>query len=126
MISIYQACYQSPVKNMKDLDDNMMDVRIYQENLGDEIRAGTLNDAEWLLEGMDSILLLLGEKFTEHRKLTRGFAYYYKRELKKPINMIRLSIRENDTSMAMKGYKLLIKNCNSCHMDHEIDKTVKE
>lgn len=111
---------------MKDLSDNMMDVRIYQENLGDEIRAGTLTDAEWLLEGMDSILILLGEKFAEHRKLQRGFSYYYEKELRKPISMMRLSIKNNDTALALRSYKLMVKNCNGCHIDHDVNKTVRE
>lgn len=110
----------------KDLGWNMMDLRIYQENLGDHIRAGKLRDADWLLEGMDSILILLGDQFKEHRKLSSPFRYYYKKEMRTPIQMIRKSIREYDTTLALKGYKLLVKNCNSCHLDHEVDKTVWE
>ena len=115
------------VKNYKDLNFNMMDIRIYQENLGDEIKAGRLEDAVWLLEGMDSILLLLGDKFPEHRKLRQdGFSYYYKKEMQQPIGMMKKSIRKQDTALALKGYKLLVKNCNSCHIDLEIDKKVWE
>lgn len=115
------------VKNYKDLNFNMMDIRIYQENLGDEIKAGRLDDAVWLLEGMDSILLLLGDKFPEHRKLRQdGFSYYYKKEMKEPVGMMRQAIRKQDTALALKGYKLLVKNCNSCHIDLEIDKKVWE
>ena len=115
------------VKNYKDLNFNMMDIRIYQENLGDEIKKGNLDDAVWLLDGMDSILLLLGDKFPEHRKLRQdGFAYYYKKEMQQPIGMMRKSIRKQDTALALKGYKLLVKNCNSCHINLEIDKKVWE
>ncbi len=115
------------VKNYKDLNFNMMDIRIYQENLGDEIRKGKLKDAVWLLEGMDSILLLLGDIYPEHRKLQQeGFSYYYKKEMQQPIGMMRQSIRKQDTALALKGYKLLIKNCNSCHINLEIDKEVWE
>ena len=115
------------VKNYKDLNFNMMDIRIYQENLGDEIKAGRLDDAVWLLEGMDSILLLLGDKFPKHRKLRQdGFSYYYKKEMKEPVGMMRQAIRKQDTALALKGYKLLVKNCNSCHIDLEIDKKVWE
>ena len=117
----------SDVKNYKDLNFNMMDIRIYQENLGDQIKAGNLEDAVWLLEGMDSILLLLGDKFPEHRKLRQdGFSYYYKKEMQQPIGMMKRSIRKQDTALALKGYKLLVKNCNSCHIDLEIDKKVWE
>ena len=115
------------VKNYKDLNFNMMDIRIYQENLGDQIKTGNLEDAVWLLEGMDSILLLLGDKFPEHRKLGEdGFAYYYKKEMQQPIAMMKKSIRKQDTALALKGYKLLVKNCNSCHINLEIDKKVWE
>lgn len=117
----------SDVKNYKDLNFNMMDIRIYQENLGDQIKAGNLEDAVWLLEGMDSILLLLGDLYPEHRKLRdEGFAYYYKKEMQEPIGMMKQSIRKQDTALALKGYKLLVKNCNSCHIDLEIDKKVWE
>lgn len=117
----------SEVKNYKDLNFNMMDIRIYQENLGDQIKGGKLEDAVWLLEGMDSILLLLGDKFPEHRKLRdEGFSYYYKKEMQQPIRMMKQSIRKQDTALALKGYKLLVKNCNSCHIDLEIDKKVWE
>lgn len=115
-----------PISSYKDLGWNMMDLRIYQENLGEHIRAGKLKDADWLLEGMDSILLLLGDQFREHRKLSSPFSYHYKKEMRTPIRMIRESIREYDTTLARKGYKLLVKNCNSCHLDHEVDKKVWE
>lgn len=103
-----------------------MDVRIYQENLGDEIRKGRLEDAVWLLEGMDSILLLLGNRFKEHRKLEDGFSYYYRKEMKEPVIIMRRAISTNDTAAARKGYRLLVKNCNSCHINLDIDKTVRE
>ena len=115
------------VKNYKDLNFNMMDIRIYQENLGEQIKARNLDDAVWLLEGMDSILLLLGDLYPEHRKLKQdGFAYYYKKEMRGPVGMMRQAIQKQDTALALKGYKLLVKNCNSCHIDLEIDKKVWE
>lgn len=120
------ACQHSQVVNMKDLNENMLDLRIYQENLGDEIKSGKLQDAEWLLAGMDSILLVVGQKFTEHRKLQKEFAYYYKKDLRQPISNIRGAISKNDTTAAIGAYKLLVKKCNSCHLDHDVDKTVKE
>ena len=128
LVSVFLINQQNgDVKNYKDLNFNMMDIRIYQENLGEQIKAGKLEDAVWLLEGMDSILLLLGEKFPEHRKLRQdGFSYYYKKEMKEPVGMMRQAIRKQDTALALKGYKLLVKNCNSCHTDLEIDKKVWE
>ena len=108
----------------KDLGQNMMDLRIYQENLGDQIKNKKLQDASWLLEGMDSILLLLNKHFKEHRKLTEPFAYHYKHEMKEPIRDIRSSIKNNDTARALKSYRILVRNCNSCHIDHDVNKEV--
>jgi hypothetical protein len=118
------ACGDDRPLTIKDLDDNMMDLRIYQENLGDELKAGRLNDAVWLLEGMDSVLKEVSRKFKEHRKLNEPFSYFYKDRMKKPVSMIRSGIKKYDTSEAMNGYRLLIRNCRSCHIDHDIDKRV--
>lgn len=112
------------VLHNKDLGQNMMDLRIYQENLGDQIKAKNLEDASWLLEGMDSILLLLNKHFKQHRKLDDPFSYYYKKEMKEPIRDIRSSIKDNDTAKALRSYRILVKNCNSCHIDHDVDKEV--
>lgn len=118
------SCRDDRPLTIKDLDDNMMDLRIYQENLGDELKAGRLDDAVWLLEGMDSVLKEVSRKFKEHRKLSEPFSYFYKDRMKKPVRMIRSGIKKNDTSVAMNGYRLLIRNCRSCHIDHDIDKRV--
>jgi hypothetical protein len=123
--SILNCNRQPAVKNMKDLDENMMDIRVYQENLGDHVRTGKLTDAQWLLTGMDSILRLMSDKFTEHRKLPDGFSYYYKKRMKNPIRGIQKGIDRNDTALARRNYRILVRNCNSCHVDHDIDKVVK-
>jgi hypothetical protein len=123
----YLTCSQpEAVVNMKDLNYNMMDVRIYQENLGDRIRKGKFEDAAWLLQGMDSILQFMGKLYPEHRLLEEKFSWYYKKEMRKPIRDMRKAIRRNDTAAAHAGYKLLVKNCNSCHKNLDIDKKVKE
>lgn len=103
----------------------MIDLKIYQENMGDVLKTGQLQDAVWLLEGMDSVLIEVSRKFREHRKLEEPFSRYYSRRMKKPVSQIRSGIRKNDTAVAMNGYRLLIRNCNSCHIDLDIDKTVK-
>lgn len=103
----------------------MLDMRIYQENLGDYLRNNRLEDASWLLEEMDSILLILNRQFKEHRKLAAPFSYYYKKEMQNPINGIRKGIRDEDTGKALQHYRILINNCNDCHVDNEIDKKVK-
>lgn len=119
------SCSDGRPHTIKDLDENMLDLKIYQENMGDELKAGRLQDAVWLLEGMDSIMLEVSRKFNEHRKLKESFSYYYKDRMKEPVKLIRSGIRKNDTAKAMKGYRLLVKNCNSCHIDLDIDKQVK-
>ncbi len=119
------GCRREKPLTIKDLDENMLDLRIYQENLGGELKAGRLTDAEWLLEGMDSILIEVSRKFKEHRKLKEPFSWYYKNRMKKPVGQIRPGSRNADTATAMTGYRLLIKNCNSCHIDLDIEKTVK-
>ncbi len=111
--------------NKKDLEQNMMDLRIYQENLGDQIKAKNLGEASWLLEGTDSILLILNKQFKEHHRLAAPFSYYYKKELQQPISGIREAIRDNDTAKALRNYRILIDNCNDCHIDNEIDKEVR-
>jgi len=119
------SCSNERPHTIKDLDENMLDLKIYQENMGDELKAGRLQDAVWLLEGMDSIMLEVSRKFDEHRKLKESFSYYYKDRMKEPVKLIRSGIRNNDAVVAMKGYRLLVKNCNSCHIDLDIDKQVK-
>ena len=118
------GCSRDTIHTIKDLDETMFDLRAYQENLGDEIKAGRLQDAEWLLEGMDSVFTEIKKKFREHRKLDEPFSSYYNSKMKKPIRLIRQAIQNGDTSLAMSGYKLLVNKCNSCHLDNDIDKDV--
>ena len=124
VLFLVAGCAEKEVHNNKDLGQNMMDLRIYQENLGEYIRANNLEDASWLLEDMDSILLILNKRFAEHRKLAAPFSYYYKKELRPPINGIRRAIRKEDTARALQQYRILINNCNDCHIDNEVDKEV--
>lgn len=112
------------VDHYKDLNQNMMDLRIYQENLGDHIKQKKLDDASWLLEGMDSIMLILNDRFPEHRRLDTSFAWYYKREMQAPVRGIRQAIRDKDTAKALRHYRILVDNCNDCHIDNEVEKEV--
>jgi hypothetical protein len=96
----FQGCSEEQVPHYKDLEQNMMDLKIYQENLGDHIKNKELDDASWLLEGMDSILLVVSRRFEEHHKLSRPFSYFYKRRMKDPIKGIREAIEEKDTAKA--------------------------
>lgn len=120
-----QSCSEEEVQNHKDLEQNMMDLKIYQENLGDQIEAKNLPDASWLLEGMDSILLVLNKKFKIHHKMTRPFSDYYGRRMKEPITGLRAAIQKNDTAKALQSYRILVRNCNKCHEDHDVDKEVR-
>ncbi|MBL7745556.1 MAG: hypothetical protein JNN00_18945 [Chitinophagaceae bacterium] len=110
---------------IKDLDETMIDLKIYQENLGDMIKSGRLNDAVWLLEGTDSVLQIISNTFREHRKLSEPFSYFYKKRLKGPLKGIGKAIREGDTVAALHHYGILVKRCNGCHTDHDIDKEVR-
>jgi hypothetical protein len=125
IVIMHQACRQERPLTIKDPDENMIDLRAYQENLGDELKAGRLPDAVWLLEGMDSVLKEVSRKFDQHRKLSDAFSYFYKTRMKKPVKIIREGINSDDTAVAMKGYRQLVRNCNNCHIDHDIDKTVR-
>ena len=110
---------------MKDLEQSMMDLKICQENLGDLVEAGQLNDAGWLLEGIDSILYTVSATITEHHKLPKPFAYYKQRLLDKPVDALHKDIRNNDTASARKNYRIMVDKCNKCHIDLEIDKDVR-
>lgn len=112
------------VDNNKDLNQNMMDLRLYQENLGDYIRKGNFDNASWLLEGMDSIMLILGDRFPQHRRLAAPFSYYYKKEMQAPVRGLREALREKDKDKALRHYRLLVDNCNDCHIDNEVEKEV--
>ena len=118
------GCRDEEVMHYKDLNQNMMDIRIYQENLGDHIKSKNLEDADWLLNGMDSILLILNDRFEEHPKLEAPFSYYYKKEMKQPVMNLREALRKKDREKALEHYRILVDNCNDCHKDLDINKEV--
>ena len=112
-------------RNMKDLDDNMIDLRMYHENLGDAIVSRNQDVALWLEGGMDSVLRVVADKFDTHRKLNRPFREAYRRDLRPPINALHNALLEPDWEEARSAYTILTKQCNSCHRDREVDKTVQ-
>ena len=118
------GCRDEEVLHYKDLNQNMMDIRIYQENLGDHIKAKNMEDADWLLKGMDSIMLILNDRFKEHRKLDAPFSYYYEKEMQEPIMNLREALQKKDREKALQHYRILVDNCNDCHKDLEINKEV--
>jgi hypothetical protein len=111
--------------NIKDLEENMMDIRVYHENLGGDIKKGDIEGAKWLLTGMDSILLVVSAKFTEHRKLGKPFSYYYDKDIKGPIDKLSTALEKKDIPAARSAYTLLTKKCNGCHDEHDIYKEVQ-
>ena len=118
------GCRDEEVLHFKDLNQNMMDIRIYQENLGDHIKYQKLEDADWLLNGMDSIMLILNDRFKEHRKLEAPFSYYYEKEMQEPIMNLREALQKKDREKALQHYRILVDNCNDCHKDLDINKEV--
>ncbi len=116
---------ENEIVNIKDLDENMIDIRVYHENLGGFLKTGDIDGAQWLLTGMDSILLIVSDKFTTHRKLDKPFNYFYEKNLKSPINSLKSALDKKDLPKARAAYLLLTDNCNDCHINHEIDKEVQ-
>ncbi len=112
------------VNNMKDLDENMLDMMTYHDNLGRYIKQGDADYALWLLEGMDSSLQVIANKFTTHRKLTDPFSTSYKKMLQPPVKAMRDALRQNNFEEAKTQYRLLTKKCNGCHIDLDVDEDV--
>jgi|KBSSwiStaDraftv2_1062776.scaffolds.fasta_scaffold430123_1 hypothetical protein len=115
----------APVVNLKDLNENMVDIRIYQENLGDYVRSGDLENGKWLLIGMDSILRVVADKFDEHRKLSKPFSYFYNQKLKTTISKLKKAFNTGDTALARRQYRIMVNKCNSCHIDNDIEKEAR-
>lgn len=113
------------VKNVKDLDENMIDLRMYHENLGDAIVKKDQDVALWLETGMDSVLRVVAGKFDEHRKLKKPFLESYERDLKPSIQELHTSIQNQSWQDATDAYMILTKKCNGCHMDLDVDKEVQ-
>lgn len=126
---IYSSCTRTQVHThttIKDLDEAMIDLKAYQEALGEHLKEGKLQDADWLYTGMDSVLQVLSNTFQTHRKLKKPFKEYVEVKLQKPLKAIGKAIEKNDSSLALEQYRILVRRCNSCHKDLEIDKKVWE
>lgn len=113
------------VKNIKDLDDNMIDIRMYHENLGDAIVKTNKDEALWLYTGMDSLLMVIAMKFDEHRKLDKPFRESYEKDLLPAIETLGTALEASDWPAARSAYTILTKKCNGCHKDREVDKVVQ-
>ncbi|MBE2231257.1 MAG: hypothetical protein IAE96_11470 [Chitinophagaceae bacterium] len=123
---LISGCGNREVANHKDLDENMLDLRIFHDNLGTYIRSQDLETSRWLLEGMDSTLQVIRKKFTSHRKLDDPFDVYYRKMMSGPVKDIRKALKEENFENATRAYRLLTKNCNNCHRDLEIRKEVED
>jgi hypothetical protein len=114
-----------PVQNIKDLDDNMIDLRMYHENLGDAMMRQDQDVALWLYTGMDSLLLVVSDKFDTHRKLDKPFRAAYEKDLEPPIRDLGKALNTPDWPAAAQAYTVLTKKCNGCHIDRDVDKVVQ-
>lgn len=127
IVLLFSQCTRTSdaaVNNNKDLVQNMQDMMIYHDNLGTQLRKANADEASWFLEGMDSSLQIIAVKFNTHRKLTAPFEKTYQKKLQPPIKAIRKSLKENNFPDAINAYRILTKNCNSCHADHDVDEDV--
>lgn len=125
-VSLFATC-NTPVKdNMKDLDQNMLDLGLYHDNLGIHLRKGEVDYSSWLLEGMDSCLVVIAAGFAEHPKLRIPFEKEYRKQLRPSIKDMRKALERNDIPGAIHSYRVLTKKCNGCHVDHDVTKEVMD
>jgi hypothetical protein len=125
-VALFVTCNKPVKDNMKDLDQNMLDLGLYHDNLGIHLRKGEADYSLWLLDGMDSCLLVIAAGFEKHRKLSIPFRKEYKKQLLIPIKNMRKALHENNIPAAIHGYRVLTKKCNGCHVDHDVTKEVMD
>lgn len=105
----------------KDLSEQMDALQVYQGAIGEEIKRGKPENALWLVDGLDSVLHLIQERLNNHQNLRKPFDEYYSSKMKEPVGRLRKSIVNNDTAAAHVAYKLLVRKCNSCHNEHDVE-----
>ena len=110
---------------MKDFDQNMLDIKIYHENLGDALLSKNRSYATWFVSDMDSILRLMSVEFNTHRKLDKPFKYYYEKRLAPYFKDLKEEIGSDEWQKGIETYTLLTKECNGCHVDHKIKKKLR-
>jgi hypothetical protein len=123
-IGLLNSCMHTGVSNHKDLDENMLDIMMYHDNLGLFLREKKIDYALWLVTGLDSSLQVISKKFEQHRKLKEPFEQSYKKSLLPSIKNIRNGLQENNWQAAIASYQTLTRKCNGCHIDLDIDKVV--
>jgi hypothetical protein len=127
-IVFFNACLFSNdnQQSIKDFDQHMLDLRIYHENLGDALLARDKDYATWFVNDIDSILRLMANEFTSHRKLNMPFKHDYKKRLAPCMKDLKAAIEKNEWQTSIKKYSILTRECNDCHIDHDIDKEVRD
>lgn len=123
-IALAAACNNSSTTTVKDLDESMIDMRVYHDNLGRYLRNKDADYSLWLLQGMDSSLQIIANTFPTHRKLTEPFEQSYKKDLQPSIADMKAALTEKNFPAAVHAYQLLTKKCNGCHVDLDVDKEV--
>jgi hypothetical protein len=122
------ACNSSArnsVKNIKDLDENMIDLRMYHENLGDAILKEDQDVAMWLGTGLDSVLNIVAARFDEHRKLSKPFRDDYEKDLKPSLAELNRALENKSWADARTAYTMVTRKCNNCHKDQDVEKEVQ-
>ncbi len=123
-IVLVAACNSNNATTIKNLDESMIDMRVYHDNLGRYLRNKDADYSLWLLQGMDSSLQIIANTFPTHRKLTEPFEQSYKKDLQPYISDMKKGLEENNFPAAVNAYQLLTKKCNGCHVDLDVDKEV--
>lgn len=122
------SCYSSEKEkeNKKDYGENMLDLRIYHENLADALLSKNKEYAEWFVNDMDSILQSMAEKFTSYRKLSKPFRYEYEKRLAPYFSELKNDIAKENWQQAINNYSLITVNCNECHKHYKVKKKVRD
>ena len=68
LVLLLVRCNTPEEQNKKDLDENMIDMMAYHNNLGEYLRKNDAEYSQWLVEGLDSSLHVIASKFESHRK----------------------------------------------------------
>jgi hypothetical protein len=110
----------------KDLSEQMDALSVYQNQIGEDLRKGNPKDAISMVNGMDSVLLLITERLNNHHNLQKPFEHYYKRKLESPIEDLRNAVENDNLADANKHYKILVNRCNSCHKEHGVEERAHE
>jgi hypothetical protein len=130
MVSLcsFASCYslEREKENKKDYGENMLDLRIYHENLADALLSKNKDYAEWFVNDMDSILQSMAEKFTSYRKLSKPFRYEYEKRLAPYFSDLKNDIAKEDWQQAINNYSLITVNCNECHIEYKVKKKVRD